>query len=46
MQRLCTKSYKYDDISISKGMLILIPTMLIHKDPRYWEDPDQFDPLR
>lgn len=49
--RYCTKDYRYDDgagtsFVIEKGRSIWIPAIAIHKDPRYYPNPDQFDPER
>ncbi|XP_055619255.1 probable cytochrome P450 9f2 [Toxorhynchites rutilus septentrionalis] len=49
--RVCVKDYHYTDDSgthfvIEKGMLMLIPTIAIHRDPKYYPCPDKFDPER
>lgn len=31
---------------IKAGTVILMPTFIIHRDPRWWSNPDQFDPER
>ena len=31
---------------VKKGMRILLPAWSIHMDPKYWPDPDKFDPER
>ncbi|GBN02203.1 putative cytochrome P450 6a13 [Araneus ventricosus] len=33
-------------IKIHKGMVIIIPTYALHKDPKLFEDPEKFDPDR
>ena len=38
-----------DDIGghiVRKGTTVLIPTHRIHHDPRWWPDPEEFDPSR
>lgn len=35
-----------DGHHIRKGTTVLVPSHHIHRDPRYWDDPDQFDPSR
>ena len=44
--RFCDKDYTYKDITIPKGSVVTIPVILLHKDPEYWNDPDEFDPMR
>ena len=31
---------------IEKGQMIWIPNMCIHRDERYWKNPERFDPER
>ncbi|XP_053683462.1 probable cytochrome P450 9f2 [Sabethes cyaneus] len=50
-ERSCSKNYLYDDgagtrFTIEKGRSLLIPSFAIHRDSKYWERPDQFDPER
>nr|ARO50431.1 cytochrome P450 [Chironomus tentans] len=48
--RICTKDYQvsYDDkkFIIEKGISFLIPIWGIHNDPRYFPNPEKFDPER
>nr|WDY85987.1 cytochrome P450 9AZ2 [Pagiophloeus tsushimanus] len=51
--RLCTKPYtlklsdkKGDTITLRKGDELLIPIHAIHRDPKYFPNPDKFDPER
>ncbi|XP_065080342.1 probable cytochrome P450 9f2 isoform X3 [Ochlerotatus camptorhynchus] len=49
--RYCVKDYVYDDgqgtrISINKGQLIWFPITALHHDPKYFPNPDKFDPER
>ncbi|XP_058837433.1 probable cytochrome P450 9f2 [Topomyia yanbarensis] len=49
--RFCTKDYKYDDgtgirFTIEKDQTIWIPTFAIHHDPKYYPNPEKFDPER
>uniref|UniRef100_A0A2M3ZKN3 Putative cytochrome n=1 Tax=Anopheles braziliensis TaxID=58242 RepID=A0A2M3ZKN3_9DIPT len=50
--RLCTKEYVipaegvHPAITIPKGANVSIPVAGLHYDPRYYPDPDRFDPER
>ncbi|TNE85265.1 MAG: cytochrome P450 [Deltaproteobacteria bacterium] len=35
-----------DGIEVKKGTLILVSIFTIHRNPKYWDDPDRFDPDR
>ncbi|XP_058462580.1 cytochrome P450 9e2-like isoform X2 [Malaya genurostris] len=50
-ERYSTKDYLYDDGSgtrfvIEKNQTVWIPTFGIHHDPKYYPDPEKFDPER
>lgn len=46
--RKCTKDYKINDtnIVIAEGTSIIIPVAAIHRDPKYFPDPNEFRPER
>ena len=46
--RRCTKAWKIPDtdIIIPVGTDVIIPIFSLHRDPAYWENPDEFDPDR
>jgi cytochrome P450 len=44
--RTAVEAYKYGGILIPKGAILLAPQIVAHRDPRFWEDPMRFDPLR
>ena len=44
--RYCLKDYTYKDMTIPKGSAIVVPSFVLHKDPKYWKDPLKFDPMR
>lgn len=50
LDRVCAKDYEYNDgdrkFTIHKGMLIWIPVHGIHHDPKYYPEPERFDPER
>ncbi|XP_075213867.1 uncharacterized protein LOC142320078 [Lycorma delicatula] len=46
--RICTQDYKMPGTSlvINKGTFVQIPALGLHKDPKYFPDPETFDPDR
>ncbi|XP_031619720.1 probable cytochrome P450 9f2 [Contarinia nasturtii] len=49
--RLCVKDYAFDDgnnlkFTIKKGSRLFMTTYGIHHDPKYYPNPDKFDPER
>lgn len=46
INRVCAEDFKYKDITIPKGAIILVPNSILQKDPNYWEEPEKFDPDR
>jgi len=46
--RRATKNYKVpgQSLVIEKGQKIIIPSYSIHNDPKYYPNPDTFDPER
>lgn len=48
LSRKCTKDYKIPgmDITLEKGCNILIPSIALQNDAKYFPQPDLFDPER
>ncbi|XP_074042642.1 cytochrome P450 9e2-like isoform X2 [Leptinotarsa decemlineata] len=51
--RVCTKPYTIEAMNadekplhIEKGISLMIPIVGIHRDPKYYPDPERFDPER
>ncbi|KAL0273544.1 UNVERIFIED_CONTAM: hypothetical protein PYX00_006177 [Menopon gallinae] len=47
----CTKRYEMDigkaePLVVEKGTVIVVPNIALSHDPKYWEDPEKFDPDR
>lgn len=48
LSRVCTKEYDIPDsnVTIEKGTAIMIPVYGLHRDEKYYPDPEKFDPSR
>ncbi|XP_058837443.1 cytochrome P450 9e2-like [Topomyia yanbarensis] len=50
VDRLCISDYRVDDgrlnFTIEKGVGVWIPIHGLHRDPKYFPDPERFDPER
>ncbi|CAN8030589.1 unnamed protein product, partial [Ixodes persulcatus] len=46
LNRKCVKDFKFNGFRIPKETQIQVPVRLIHHDPRYWVDPEEFNPDR
>ncbi len=44
--RMCSEPYDVAGYPIPKGAAIMAPQYAVHRDPRWWPDPDRFDPER
>ncbi|KAK7863015.1 hypothetical protein R5R35_010765 [Gryllus longicercus] len=52
LDRKCTKDFtipahgNVPAYTVRKGENIVLPVLPLHKDPKYWDDPETFDPER
>jgi cytochrome P450 len=46
LARQALTDYAIDQYVVPKGTLILMSPYLMHRDPRYYTEPERFDPLR
>jgi len=46
--RKCNKAYKIpgSDLEIDSGVMISVPVSALHRDPKYYSDPEEFIPER
>ncbi|XP_023239142.1 cytochrome P450 3A17-like [Centruroides sculpturatus] len=46
ISRACEQDFVYKGLTIPKHVGIFVPTIILHRDPNYWQEPDKFDPDR
>ena len=44
--RTAAVAYEYRGFLIPEGSLLLAPQIVVHRDARFWEEPERFDPSR
>ncbi|KAM7296417.1 hypothetical protein ISCGN_021576 [Ixodes scapularis] len=44
--RRCVKDFEFNGFRIPKDTHVLVPIRLMHHDPRYWVEPEKFNPDR
>ncbi|KAJ6659734.1 hypothetical protein lerEdw1_018449 [Lerista edwardsae] len=46
LERVCKKDVEVNGVTIRKGTVVVIPPFVLHRDPEYWPEPDEFRPER
>jgi cytochrome P450 len=44
--RLATEEHEFNGYKVSPGSLVLVSEYVMHRDPRFWEDAEDFKPER
>ncbi len=44
--RTAAEDYVYRGVPIAKGTILVAPQYAVHRDARWWPDPERFDPMR
>nr|XP_012614512.1 cytochrome P450 3A5-like [Microcebus murinus] len=46
LERVCKKDIEIKGMFIPKGVVVMIPTYVLHRDSKYWPEPEEFRPER
>ncbi|XP_075851431.1 cytochrome P450 3A4-like [Microcebus murinus] len=46
LERVCKKDVEIKGVFIPKGVVVMIPTYILHRDSKYWPEPEEFRPER
>ncbi len=44
--RTCAEEYEIAGFTVPVGATLLAPQCAVHRDPRFWDEPERFDPER
>ncbi|OBS79590.1 hypothetical protein A6R68_22208, partial [Neotoma lepida] len=44
LERVSKKDVEINGVFIPKGTTVMVPTYPLHRDPKYWPEPEEFHP--
>ena len=46
LERVCKADVDINGVPIPKKTVVIVPILVLHKDPKYWPEPEEFRPER
>ncbi|KAM6157324.1 cytochrome P450 3A14-like [Erethizon dorsatum] len=46
IERMSKKDFEINGVFIPKGTVVMVPSFALHRDSKYWPEPDEFHPER
>ncbi|XP_060696805.1 cytochrome P450 3A21-like isoform X1 [Hemiscyllium ocellatum] len=46
IDRVCKKDVQLNGVTVPKGTVVMVPAYVLHHDPKYWPEPEEFRPER
>ncbi|XP_078414720.1 cytochrome P450 3A30-like [Cetorhinus maximus] len=46
IERVCKKDVQLNGVTVPKGTVVMVPAYVLHHDPAYWPEPEEFRPER
>ncbi|KAK7799764.1 hypothetical protein U0070_022630, partial [Myodes glareolus] len=46
LERICKTDVEVNGVLIPQSTVVIVPTLVLHKDPKYWPEPEEFRPER
>ncbi|XP_038676365.1 cytochrome P450 3A21-like [Scyliorhinus canicula] len=46
IDRVCKKDVQLNGLTVPKGTVVMVPAYVLHRDPAYWPEPEEFRPER